>query len=140
MKAINYLRKIRIMDEKISVDILEIEQLESLAMKTTSVMDGNETVKSSGSQQKMADCVVKIVDKIDELNKEINAFVDYKTNAIRLIYEACEPDCSKLLYMRYIQGKKWEQIAVEMNYTYKWVSCGLHQMALRQLQSKLDEK
>jgi len=34
----------------------------------------------------------------------------------------------------------WERIAVDMNFTYKWVSGGLHQRALAQVQKALDER
>lgn len=87
----------------------------------------------------MADCVVKIVSLQDQITKEIDSFIDYKQDVIRMIQNACDADCIKLLHKRYFQYKTWEQIAVEMDFTYKWVSCGLHQKALSQLQRKLDE-
>ena len=58
----------------------------------------------------------------------------------KLIFEACDSDCIDLLYKRYFLNKKWEEIAVEMNYTFKWVSGGLHQRALSQVQKLLDER
>ena len=139
MKAINYLKQIKLMDAKIDSDILEIEQLEALATKTTSVM-GGERVQSSGSQQKMADCVVKIVIMKGQLEDEIDRFIDYKAEAKKMISESCDADCCRLLYKRYFQDNTWEQIAVEMGFTYQWVSGGLHQRALAQLQRALDEK
>ena len=139
MKAINYLKKIKTMDAQIDADILEIARLEALATKTTAVM-GGERVQSSGSQEKMADCVVKIADMKDKLNKEIHDFLDYKDKARKLIAEACDADCCRLLHKRYFLDNTWEQIAVQLNYTYQWVSGGLHQKALAQLQKALDEK
>ena len=35
----------------------------------------------------------------------------------------------RLLYLRYIRGLTWEEVAVEMHYTYQWV-CALHGRAL----------
>lgn len=139
MKAINYLKKIKTMDAQIDADILEIARLEALATKTTAVM-GGERVQSSGSQEKMADCVVKIVDMKNRLNAEIDSFLDYKEKARKLIVEACDADCCRLLHKRYFLDHTWEQIAVQLNYTYQWVSGGLHQKALAQLQKALDEK
>ena len=139
MKAINYLKQIKMMDAKIDSDILEIAQLETLATKTTSVM-GGERVQSSGSQEKMADCVVKIVDMKEHLQKEIDRFIDYKNDARKMMAESCDADCCRLLYKRYFQDSTWEQIAVEMEFTYQWVSGGLHQRALAQLQKALDER
>lgn len=139
MKAINYLKKIKAMDAQIDADILEIARLEALATKTTAVM-GGERVQSSGSQEKMADCVVKIADAKNKLDSEIQNFLDYKDKARELIAEACDADCCSLLHKRYFLNLTWEQIAVHLNYTYQWVSGGLHQKALAQLQKALDEK
>jgi len=139
MKAKGYLLKIKTMDAKISADIEELAQLEALATKTTSVL-GGERVQASGSQQKMADCVAKIIEMKDKIEKEIDTFIDYKREARYLIFASCDADTVSLLNKRYFQGLSWEQIAVEMNYTYKWVSGGLHQRALSQVQKALDER
>ena len=138
MKAINYLKQIKIMDAKINSDIEELASLEALATKTTAVL-GDERVQSSGSQQKMADCVAKIVDMKEQINKEIDDFINYKKEA-RCLLTVCDADCISLLHKRYFQFKTWEQIAVEMDFTYKWTSGGLHQRALSQIQKALDER
>jgi hypothetical protein len=137
VKAIGYLKQIKVMDAKINSDVEELAQLEALATKTTSVL-GGERVQSSGSQQKMADCVTKIVELQEHINREIDTFVDYKEQARKLLSN-CDADCINLLYKRYFQFKTWEVIAVEMNFTYKWVCGGLHQRALSQYQKGLDE-
>lgn len=137
MKAINYLKQIKIMDAKINSDIEELATLEALAEKTTSVM-GGERVQSSGSQQKMADTVAKIVDMQNQINREIDELIEYKKEARNLLCEI-EADCMTLLHKRYFVFKTWEQIAVDMGFTYQWVSGGLHQKALAQMQKVLDE-
>lgn len=139
MKAINYLKQIKMLDSQINNYIDELATLEALATKTTAVM-GGERVQASGSQQKMADCAVKIVDMKDKLTKEIDSFISYKDKARELICDACDADCCRLLHLRYFMYKTWEEIAVTMNYTYQWVSGGLHQKALAQLQKALDER
>ena len=126
------------MDAKINADIEELASLEALATKTTSVL-GGERVQSSGSQQKMADCVAKIVDMKDRINAEIDRYIDYKREARELLSE-CESECITLISKRYFQFKTWEEIAVDMNFTYQWVSGGLHQKALAQIQRALDER
>lgn len=138
MKAINYLKQIKNMDAKINSDIEELEMLQALATKTTSVM-GDERVQSSGSQQKMADCVNKIVDMKEQLNKEIDSFIEYKQE-VRKMMNGLDADCITILHKKYFQFKTWEKIAVEMGYTYKWVSGGLHQKALSQFQKILNER
>lgn len=149
MKARIYLERIKKLDANIDARIDEIATLDAIATKTTSVM-GGERVQASTSQQKMADTVGKIVDLKKKLNDEIDRFIDMRNVARNLIEQACDADCQKLLRMRYVgkynEAKKriefatWERIAVDMNFTYKWVSGGLHQRALAQLQKALDEK
>lgn len=139
MKAKSYLKKIELMDARINTRLEEVESLKALATKTSSVM-GGERVQSSGSQQKMSDCVDRIVDLKREINAEIDRFVKYKQETLTIMDEQCDPDCITLLYARYFQYKAWEEIAVELGYSYKWVSGGLHQRALSQVQKGLDER
>ena len=149
MKARTYLERIKKQDAQIDAMIEEIATLDAIAKKTTSVM-GGERVQASTSQQKMADTVEKIVELKAKLNAEIDSFIDYRNEALKLIEISCDADCYKLLHKRYIGThdsekeriifKTWEQIAVEMNFTYKWVSGGLHQRALSQVQKVLDER
>ena len=82
----------------------------------------------------------KIVELKEKINSEIDRFVNFKAEAKNLIFSVCDSDCIDLLYKRYFLNKKWEEIAVEMNYTFKWVSGGLHQRALSQVQKALDER
>jgi len=139
MKAIDYLNRIKIMDAKIETKTEELERLRTLAEKTTASA-GGERVQASGNQQKLEDCVIKIVQAQNEINASIDRFVDYKKEAMELIDRACDADCIRLLYKRYFSYMKWEEIAVDMNYTYQWISGGLHQRALSQVQKALDER
>ena len=138
MKAIDFLRKIKKIDANINFYIEELEKLNALATRTTSVM-GGERVQTSGSQQKMADCVVNIVEKQEQLANEVNRLESYKETARQLLLE-CDAECLTVLNKRYFQYKSWEEIAVEMKFTYQWVSGGLHRKALAQFQKALDER
>lgn len=137
MNAIIYLKRIKKMDMKIKVTMEELAQLEALATKTSVAM-GDERIQSSGSQQKMADCVVKIADAKNEINKEVEELTRCKNEAMQILSN-CDAECIAILHKRYFQFKTWEQIAAEMGFTYKWVSGGLHQKALAQFQKTMDE-
>lgn len=149
MKAITYLERIKKQDAQIDALIEEIATLDAIAKKTTSVL-GDERVQASTSQQKMADTVEKIVILKAELNEQIDKFVDCRNETLKVISEACDADCYKLIHKRHIGTydeekeriifKTWEQIAVEMGFTYQWVSDGLHKRALSQVQKVLDER
>ena len=139
MKAKQYLMQIKRMNTQIAADIEELGAIEALATKTTSVF-GDDRVQSSGSQDKMADCVVKMAELKKKINDEIVQLIDFKDEARRIVIGSCDPDCMALLNKRYFQNKKWEEIAVELNYSFKWVSGGLHQRALSQVQKGLDKE
>ena len=139
MKAFDYLNQIKEMDVKINNDIEELESLQALATKTTSALGGNR-VQASGSQQKMADCVHKIVKLKEDINSEVDTYVEYKEQVKKFIHEACDTDCCRLLYLRYFRFETWEAIAKKMNYSRQWVMKSLHKKALGQMQAKLDNK
>ena len=83
--------------------------------------------------------MTKIVAMREQINAEIDRYIDYKQEARELLSE-CESECITLISKRYFQFKTWEEIAVDMNFTYQWVSGGLHQKALAQVQKALDER
>lgn len=138
LKAKIYLKKIEKMNAKINGYNEELAYLNALATRTTSALDGDR-VQTSGSKDRMADCTVKMADMRNRINEEIDKMIDYKEDAWKLL-EQCEPECITLISKKYFQFKSWEEIAVDMNYTYQWVSGGLHQKALEQFQKALDER
>lgn len=139
MKAIEYLERIGKMDAMIETKREELERLRTLAEKITASV-GGERVQASGNQQKLEDCVIKIVQAQEEINASIDRFVDCKKEAMELIDRACDADCIRLLYKRYFLYMKWGGIAIDMKYSHQWVSGGLHQRALSQVQKALDER
>lgn len=148
IKAKDYLMQIKKMDAMINNNLRELEVLQALAEKTTAVL-GGERVQTSGSGDSMAEAAIKIVMLKQEINDEVDAYVDLRNAARKLINSACDAECIKLLTMRYlgiknpateeIEYKKWEEIAIELEFTFQWVSDGLHKRALSQLQKALDD-
>ena len=51
---------------------------------------------------------------------------------MNLIDKIEDADCVDVLYKRYFQFKKWEQIAVEKNYSYQGI-CKIHGKALQMM-------
>lgn len=138
MKAKDYLKQIKIMDARINALNDDLAYLQALATRTTSVL-GGDRVQTSGNKDKIGDCAVKIADKMIQINEEIDRLFEYKEEVWELISK-CEAECITLISKRYFQFKRWEEIAVEMNFTYQWVQGGLHQKALAQVQRALDER
>lgn len=149
MRAKEYLEKIKNLDAKIHTDIEALMQYEALATKRTAVI-GGERVQTSASKGTVEKYAVEMVDLREKINTEIDTLIEYKEEARKLIHSACDRDCITLLFKRYIgvlnqetdevEYLTWERIAVEMGFTYQWVSDGLHKRALSQLQKKMDER
>lgn len=139
MKAKDYLMRIRTMDADINANIEELEMLKALAEKTTSAI-GGERVQSTANLHKMEDYTIKIAELKDKIPKDLGLYLEYKKNARKLIRENCNAECITLLNKRYFQNKKWEEVALEMNFNFCWVSGRLHQKALAQLQKALDRE
>jgi len=137
MNAKQYLRRIRFLDKMISAKLEQIEILHAQATKITVVLSNTPKVESSAEQDKLAATVAKIVDLKKALREELDEYISLKAEAIRLINSM--PDCRHRLVLmhRYINGQTWEQIAVEMHYTYQWVHV-LHGRALREFEKVME--
>lgn len=149
MKAKEYLQEIKKMNEVIENTLDEIKVLEALATSATASME-SERVQSSSDQQRMANCVNKMVDMQKRLCDDISHYAEIREQATELVNRVCDKDCITLIRKRYLGEynestqkvvfKTWEQIAVEMGHTYQWVAGGLHQRALSQVQKALNAK
>lgn len=114
----------------------EIDTLREMVVSTGAIQQG-ERVLSSGTQDKMAETICKINEKECEWNDLMREFALARANVIINIQKLNNPEYEQILYKRYCQSKKWEEIALEMNYTYQWV-CKLHGRALLELDKVLN--
>ena len=132
MTAKTYLNQIQKAEIKITDGMEELWRLKALATKVTSAMDG-EVVSSSKNPDKMADAVAKIIKLQEEINRDVDKYVDIKNEATELLSQVENPTHYKILHSRYVLYKTWEQIACEIGFTYQWV-CKLHGVALMEFE------
>ena len=116
MTAQSYLEQIRLLDMKITEGMEEMEQLKALATRVTSALDG-EAVSSSKNPDKMTDVVNKIIKLQEDINRDVDKYVDKKREANELLSQVENPVSFKILHGRYVLYKTWEQIADEINYS-----------------------
>ena len=130
-----YLQQVR--RAKIHIDSLqeEIETMKELAVSIGS-MNQSEKVMSSVSQDKMAYIICKIEDRMAELKDKVTEYMQLRAEVMATISKVDNDDYQQILYKRYCQMKKWEEIALEMSYTYQWV-CKLHGRALEEIREIL---
>ncbi len=87
----------------------------------------------TGTSDKIGQAVATLTTIEDELANKIKLLHEIKTDVVKLI-ELVNDDALKLLLIkRYMSNKTFEQIAYEMNYSYKHI-CRLHGRALQKIQ------
>lgn len=130
-----YLQQIQLYDSHITIKLAELAHLKGMVTKITPTLK-DDVVSGGGNQDKLADAVAKIVDLEAEINRDIDRYVDAKRKVSSTMEKLDDPDQLKVLHMRYVQYKTWEQIAYEMGFSYRWV-CTLHGRALQQIDNFL---
>lgn len=120
MTAKEYLRQIATLDAKIEHRQRELAELKSLASGIRSPQAGAK-VQSSPSGDKMAGIVSKWIDLEEEINDLIDQLVDAKHKIIGEIHQLSDSRYIRILEMRYVELKSWEEIAVAMHYTIRRV-------------------
>lgn len=85
------------------------------------------------------DRIQSAVDRLCEIDKqidiEVDKLVDMRKEIMRTIKTVGQPLLEAILINRYINGMKWEQIAVKMNYEYRWI-LHLHGKALGRIKTQ----
>ena len=83
-----------------------------------------------GQSIKLDDATAKYVDACDEMSAELTRLHDLREEIKRTIEAVPDARLRNLLRWRYISGYTWEQVSVQMDYTYRR-SIQLHGAALQ---------
>lgn len=93
-------------------------------------------VYNSLPSKKVEECAINIVDIQNEIRGEIDSLVAIEREIDRAITAAVDdPTLKAVLEMRYLNCLKWEEIAVRLNVTFRWVMT-LHKRALKVFSAK----
>lgn len=116
-----------------------IERLENelLELETEATRQTAQLTQERKSQNYNPDRLAELVAKIVEVQEEINRQLQQSYELVAKIEKAIEklPEREKyLIRARYIDCKSWEQVAVEMNYSWKQIH-RIHANALKLLAS-----
>lgn len=131
----DYLKQPQRLEVLIHNKLIEKQQLKDIAFSITANSDG-ERVQSSGSQQKMANAVDRLVDMDAEINGLIYRFVDTKKKVIATIEQLSTAEYD-VLHKRYIQGMTFDEIGAAKGKSTSWATT-MHGRALNSLQAILD--
>lgn len=133
--AKSYLRQVKLYDTRINMKLEELAALEESILKITPTLK-EDVVSSGGSQDKLGDAVVKMVDLKNEINAYIDKFVDAKRAVGDIIDRMDNADQFQVIHRRYVLYESFEQIACEMCMTYRNV-CYIHGKALQAVSALL---
>ena len=99
-------------------------------------MDYSRSITQGGEPQTLLDAVARLVDLDAKIAAEImkyTAAVDEITTAIKCVEDE---RLQTLLYLRYVKGERWEQIAVAINYAWRQTH-RLHRKAIMNVSERM---
>jgi len=135
LTAKEFLQQYQNVEHDINSKLDQIHRLRALATKTTQVLTPDR-VDGTGEPDKLAGIVGRIVDMEHEVDASIDQLQVIKQQVESVISELPEASHRNVLRLRYINGFRWEEIAVKLDYTYRNV-CYIHGKALSVVEKKI---
>ena len=116
MNAKEYLSQAMYIDQRIDSKLEQIMKLRESATKATATLSDMPR-PDSPNVQSMEETIVKIVDLEREINRDIEALVDLKAEARKVISKLDNPEQQLILEMRYLCYKSWAEIAEDLSFS-----------------------
>ena len=126
------LRRLLYIDQEIKDLQLEQKQLEDSLSYLQGVDFGKPIVKSTSDRGSVEALAIQVADGKDRIARKIARLMAAKRQARELIETLPDGPERNVLVQRYILLRTWEQIAVDLDYSYRHV-IRLHGLALQKL-------
>lgn len=136
MYAKEYLSQYKRIEERLHIIETEIEKLRTDAVSMSISFDG--MPKGTGEKDKVARLAAQLADYEAKFQDELSALWKMRMDIINTLGKVSEPKYFMLLHKKYIEGKTWEVIAVEMDITWRYCYM-LHGYALAEVDRILKE-
>lgn len=133
-----YLQRIRLCDVHINTKLDELSKLKDMVTNITPVLR-DDVVSTSGTKDKLGNTVSKIVDLQNEIDRDVDEFIKRRNEVCATIAELQNPGFISVLHKRYILQKTWDEIASDMNMSYRNVT-RLHGRALQAIGKVIRKK
>lgn len=127
-RAKNYLLRLEQCDARINAMQDKLDSLYDQATRITPTLK-QDIVSGGGNHDKVGDTVAKIVDLRNEINRQIDYYVDLQEEANGLLNKLTDNVHYTILYRRYMLGDSFAQIAAEIGKGERWTN-SLHGYAL----------
>ena len=116
MSTKDYLSQVYRIDQRINSKMAQVMSLRDLLGKATVTLSGTPKAATLNPHS-MEDTIAKMVDLENEINEDIDTLVDLKAEITRRIKRVENTEYQTILELRYLCFKRWEEIAVEMNFS-----------------------
>ncbi|NBK93585.1 DUF1492 domain-containing protein [bacterium 1XD21-13] len=137
-KAVNYLSQIEYIEEMIGEKQDIIDSLRS-SITGTSASTESERVQTS-PKDRLGETCAKIVDLCEQLNKDIDSFVDMKAEVIQTIDQYVDDlKERRLLYLRYLKFIPIESCAKELRIS-RATAYNFHKAAMQKIARKFENR
>jgi DNA-directed RNA polymerase specialized sigma24 family protein len=128
-KVIDWLEKVRKLDELIHAKCAERDQLMNLATKITPVV--SDMPHGGGASDKVGNIAVKLADLARETDILVDRYADYRQMVIRELEKLPAKEYG-VLHRYYVQYMTWEQVAEDMGVcsmtVWRWWQKGLESL------------
>lgn len=128
MTAKEYLSQAQLLDRQINAKLRQIEMLRALTRQITPKYEG-EPVSHTKNTSALQETIVKLIDAENELNSEIDRFVDLKLEIADVISEIPDATLRLILERHYLCFEPLSRVADEMYFTKRSIQ-GKHTQAV----------
>ena len=133
--AKNYLKEIR--EKRQHIERLK-ERRAALHLDVSfGGMDYSADRIQNSPKNKLEEAAVKLYERIERIDKTIARLSVEIDDRIESIEALQNDNYREILFKRYVEGKSFEEISVEMKYVYNY-TCNLHGEALKKLSNVLN--
>lgn len=119
MDVIETLKEVRRQDERLKRFEQKYSQ-EMFELYNPSAPSLSERVQSS-NQTDLCDRVVKLERLRERVNEEWDKLIDARAAAVKLIHREQDSQIREILYKRYIEYRKFDDIGKELNISTRWI-------------------
>ena len=134
-EKINQLKLYQTLNMEIDQLSDELQRWQDLA---TRISPSYSDMPHGGGSDKVQTAAVEVAELTDKLNQKLHQAIMVQENIKKLLESLDDIKLRQLMYYRYINGMRWEEIAVRMDFNYRWVF-RLHRKALNQISEQAIE-
>lgn len=134
MTTKEYLQQIGKLNKMINNKMIELTQMKEMAY-SIKAMNTDEHVMSSSDPDRIGCAYVKIEEMEQKIDRMIDDYVDEKEKIIKQIEGIEDENLYDVLFLKYIAKKRFEDIAVEIDKSWRQ-TIRLHGAALKRFEEK----